>query len=86
MGTKGTSFNVINNSCLTIFPLSSIQSKTLEYRVKKKLIKNLIPNRLVFHCACCVMFSNKSGFVKFSTELVVEYLPTRFVADWFSQS
>ena len=49
----------------------------------------------VSHHDCCGMFSTmlvvecfptRKGFVMVSTELVVEYLPTSLVVDWFPQA
>ena len=40
----------------------------------------------VFHHACCGIFSYKLGFVRCSTEVVVEYLPTRLVVDWLPKA
>ena len=34
---EDTSFNVINESCLEIYPLSYIETKRLKYQVKNKI-------------------------------------------------
>ena len=34
---RGISFNVINDSCANIYPLSCIKTKGLEYHVKNKI-------------------------------------------------
>ena len=64
---QDVSFIVRSDSCLKISPLSSIQTKSLEYKVKK--IIPILVNK---------PFLN-SSFVRFSTELVGGYFHTRLV-------